>query len=375
MKITTTTKDLNSACTALNKVICKSSLPILSHVLLVAADSKVTLTATDLEQTLTVTLPDAITDSDGELCIALADLKLSGNNPAFIMSEGEGATLTVKTDTGDIRKPLSILPAEDYPMDNIKWSCCRNYPVRDLLDVIRVSIPFASIDATRYVLNGVYVDVEEQRVIATDGRRLNSLPLPEKLDLPENILIPSTKILKQQFFGKVKGDGYGQVLYSEVNTRIRFILGNYTYTLKLIDGLYPNYKQVIPDKDACLYWVHFNDADIQAYRETLESLPAGNGTGIEVYCARDTSVWVMARPENALAYSAAKLPDARHTGPGDTRFALDRDYLMAAFDTGVRAMGVVDHTRPVYFNGGDGVHVIMTMRTDEKVERLQAAIA
>ena len=111
-------------------------------------------------------------------------------------------------------------------------------PLRQHHDITK----FASTDASRYALNGVFVDGEYSRVVATNGTVLASVPCPAGND--QKTIVPTKEFAnvlsgpKKSFFGA-----------SIVNTTLtsRTLNGSTVSTFSEIDGTFPNYQQVIPD--------------------------------------------------------------------------------------------------------------------------------
>ena len=102
----------------------------------------------------------------------------------------------------------------------------------------------ASTDENRYVLNGVYLDKEEKKLIATDGRRLAMVPCePDAED--ESQIIPSSA-LQAHRRSRGKKD---KVLELTCNGSIRYETKEGKAEADKVEGNFPAYKQVLPKWD------------------------------------------------------------------------------------------------------------------------------
>src|SRR6266513_4406423 len=200
-----------------NVVSTRTTLPILSNVLLQANGNEVHLTTTDL------------------------DVGVRGSFEAEV--EKEGAT------TLPARRLFNILglPEEEFPplpkFEDAKVVTIRQKELRDGLRKTSYAI---STDETRYVLNGVLFSFKDNKLtrVATDGRRL---AMPEiELEFPRShesdLIIPTKAVTELQRLLTDDGD----VKVSMSNGQIAFDLNKTLLVSKLIEGNYPNYRQVIP---------------------------------------------------------------------------------------------------------------------------------
>ena len=119
---------------------------------------------------------------------------------------------------------------------------------KDLRDGLRKTSYAISTDETRYVLNGVLFSFKENKLtlVATDGRRLAMLDI--ELEFPRSheadIIVPTKAVTELQ---RLLAED-GEVKVSMGSGQIAFDLNNTLLVSKLIEGNYPNYKQVIPSE-------------------------------------------------------------------------------------------------------------------------------
>ncbi|MBH98880.1 MAG: DNA polymerase III subunit beta [Rhodospirillaceae bacterium] len=227
----------------------RQTMPILSNVLLVAVDNKLTITATDLEVELVaetqvnVEEPGEITVPGRKLhdiCRALPedkDLEISTNENR----------LTVKASRS--RFTLSTLKAEDFPtIDDIaakQTLKLDRQEFRNLLD--KTHFAMAQQDV-RYYLNGLLFETEGQtfRAVATDGHRLalSEISLSEPVEKKVQLIVPRKGVLELQ---RLLGSD-GDIELALGSNHLRAQLPGIRFTSKLVDGRFPEYGKVIPSE-------------------------------------------------------------------------------------------------------------------------------
>jgi DNA polymerase III subunit beta len=232
-----------------NVVSTRTTLPILSNVLLQAKEGTVNLTTTDLDVGVRGGF-EANVDKAGATTLPARRL-------FTIIRELPSSEISVEVDgknAASIRSGQSFfkilgLPEEEFPplpkFENSKVVTMRQ---KDLRDGLRKTAYAISTDETRYVLNGVLFSFKENKLtlVATDGRRLAMVDI--ELEFPRSheadIIVPTKAVTELQ---RLLGDD-GDVKISVGTGQIAFDLNNTLLVSKLIEGNYPNYKQVIPSE-------------------------------------------------------------------------------------------------------------------------------
>jgi DNA polymerase-3 subunit beta len=232
-----------------NVVSTRTTLPILSNVLLQAKEGAVHLTTTDLDVGVRGSF-EANVDKIGATTLPARRL-------FTIIRELPSSEISIEVDgknAASIRSGQSFfkilgLPEEEFPplpkFENAKVVTMRQ---KDLHDGLRKTAYAISTDETRYVLNGVLFSFKENKLtlVATDGRRLAMLDI--ELEFPRSheaeIIVPTKAVTELQRL--LKDDG--EVKISVGSGQIAFDLNNTLLVSKLIEGNYPNYKQVIPSE-------------------------------------------------------------------------------------------------------------------------------
>jgi len=163
MNISFRRKELKTAIQGLTKVIPRAStLPILRGVRFdIGGDGTVTAEATDLEQCVRYLFTEAEAEGRKPFVIGadhLRDLaKGAGNDLVEFRSEDAGhITLVNHIGSQTVRQPVAIMDADEWPTSPAE---AETKPGEGFLETYRRLVPFASTDETRYLLNGVYIEV------------------------------------------------------------------------------------------------------------------------------------------------------------------------------------------------------------------------
>src|SRR5438874_9881741 len=232
-----------------NVVSTRTTLPILSNVLLQAKEGAVHLTTTDLDVGVRGSF-EANVDKTGATTLPARRL-------FTIIRELPSSEISVEVDgknAASIRSGQSFfkilgLPEEEFPplpkFENAKVVTMRQ---KDLHDGLRKTAYAISTDETRYVLNGVLFSFKENKLtlVATDGRRLAMAEI--ELEFPRSheadLNIPTKAVTELQ---RLLAED-GEIKVSMGSGQIAFDLNKTLLVSKLIEGNYPNYKQVIPSE-------------------------------------------------------------------------------------------------------------------------------
>jgi len=224
----------------------KSTLPILSHILVTAGDSKLVITATDLEVGLQITY-NSVVKSPGSMAVpARKLLEIVRELPAADVRIELLESGRIKIECGATHFELAAMDPSDYPA----WSSFEGIekagvPVEKLVYMIDKTLFAASSDDSRFNLNGVLFERYEDktRLVATDGHRLALIDGDVQLSLSSRVLVPRKSLLEvRRILETVEGDvSLGFEPKNVVVSTDRFIM-----TARLIEGDYPDYRKVIP---------------------------------------------------------------------------------------------------------------------------------
>ena len=237
-----------------NVVSTRTTLPILSNVLMRAEGDRLEFTATDLDVTIacsveaTVKKPGASTVPVKKLFGIVRELA----NPEIDLEVDDKHSCSVRSGASFYK--INGLSADEFPplpkFKEDKKVVLKQETVRAMLKKTSFAM---STDESRYVLNGIYINLKDHKMtmVATDGRRLALVD--EDVDVSEKsqgeFIVPAKTVVELNRLLQDKGD-----------VEIRYAENQAAFTLKdekgfsiliitkLIEGNYPNYRQVIPSE-------------------------------------------------------------------------------------------------------------------------------
>jgi len=233
--------------TVMNAVPTRTTLPILSNLLLEVIDSKLKIAATDLDTSVITTIPITATKKDAITIPARTFYDILRELPeSDVDIQVTENRMELKADRGVYK--LSGIPAEEYPkLPVVNLAKEIKMSGSELVGMIKKTIFSVSTDETRPALNGVLwqTSTNNMRMVATDGHRLAKISYKNtKLKgLHEDIIIPPKvlNLLTKLSEGEDKQIG---VIFGE--NSIIFNLEDTILASRLIEGPYPNFEQVIP---------------------------------------------------------------------------------------------------------------------------------
>lgn len=227
----------------------RSPLPILSHVLFQATEDTLHCTATDLDFGVVISVPASATDSGSIACPArlLTDIvsKLPGA-PVRLKANQDGRLLV---QCGRSRFEISTLPAEEFPgIPQAGDSPQVGVPQRLFKAAIRrVTFATASSEESRAVMTGVYTHIEGSQLtlVATDGRRMayHELAIDNPDGLSVQAVVPGRAM---QELSRLLDDGDEAVYFSLAQGQFYCSLGNVSMHSRLLEGVFPDYRRVLP---------------------------------------------------------------------------------------------------------------------------------
>ena len=254
MKFNVNQQDLQQALNYCQGVIEKrSTLPILSNILLNASNSKLTITATDLDLIFihqlnnVEILEEGKTTTTSSIMYDIIRKLNSGKKINFFLKDI--SKLQVESEKSIFN--LNCISATEFPLTDEMFNenefIIKSKQLLKLLNKCKFSV---SNDETRHYLSGIYfhqTEVEDKNYLtaaATDSHRMSisKIRLEDKIDFDPIILPKKTIFQLCSLLDSYDGD----VKVSNVKSKIKFELNNSILISKLIDGKFPNYIQVIP---------------------------------------------------------------------------------------------------------------------------------
>lgn len=246
MKFTITREQLQEGLAAVAAAVpTKTTLPVLSNVLLEATKQGLRLSGTDLDIAVGTSVA---ADVDVEGAVTLPAKKLVDiarelpSAPIRITAVGEQR---VSIECGRSRFKLLGLPREEFPsFPAVKfdgaWKAAAGV-VQKLVSHVAFA---ASTEESRPILNGVLWELrpDRMRMVATNGHRLAKMDVPASGGSTADLIVPPKAL--EQIRRLFSADAEVQVARND--NHIGFRAGSKVVYSRLIEGPYPNYEQVIP---------------------------------------------------------------------------------------------------------------------------------
>jgi DNA polymerase-3 subunit beta len=253
MELTVAKADLQKELQLCQGVVEKrSTIPILSNVLLKAADGKLSIAATDLDVTVLSACAARITTPGGVTIEArrLFDIIRSLPDEDVHITMQENNSLLVESGTAKFR--LLGLPAEDYPtLPSVDMSDAYTIALEELKTMVG-KVRFAiTHEETRFQLNGALLKIQPSKMemVATDGHRMALINFPKggngkttKKGSDFTVLIPR-KALEEIL--RLEGEEDGTVRFGVSDNQLFFEAGERRLMARMIDVNFPNYMEVI----------------------------------------------------------------------------------------------------------------------------------
>lgn len=307
MKIRIAQEELHKALQQFHSVAGrKSTMPILSNILLEARDNEVLIFATDLEIGIRgvyqaeVEKPGAITIS----CRHLMDIVKELPAAEITIESLDGNWIRINCGKSDFR--IAGLSSEEFPAWP-EFESQHTFEVESGLigEMIRKTLYCVAENETRYVLNGAFFKISSEKggvyaeMVGTDGHRLSLIrkKIAEEKDTASEerpgIIIPKKALIELR---KLLEDGAVTLSLAMGKNQVLFKKGSIELFARLIEGNYPNYNQVIPARnDKRLAFAHKNEL-VSAVRR-VSVLAKDKISAVRMDIASDKVTFVVNNPE------------------------------------------------------------------------------
>tara|TARA_B100001142_G_scaffold325919_1_gene380429 strand:+ start:21 stop:1133 length:1113 start_codon:yes stop_codon:yes gene_type:complete len=254
MKFNVNQQDFQKALNYCQGVIEKrSTLPILSNVLLNAGDSRLTITATDLDLIFIHQINNVEVIEEGKTTVTSSIIydiiRKFASGKKINLSMSSESKIQLESEKSIFH--LNCINESEFPITDENFNknefLINSKHLLKLLNKCKFSV---SNDETRHYLSGIFfhqTQMEDKFFLtaaATDSHRMSvsKFRLKEKVDF-DPIILPKKTIYQ---LCSLLEDYEGDVKISNIKSKIKFELNNSILISKLIDGKFPNYVQVIP---------------------------------------------------------------------------------------------------------------------------------
>ncbi len=247
MKFTITREHLQEGLAVVAASIpAKTTLPVLSNILVEAQEGGLRLSGTDLDIAVSTTVVASV-EKEGAITLPARKLvEIVREMPSAAIKFSSAGEQRVTIECGRSKFKLLGLPREEFPafpsvsFDD-SWKCS----AQDLQKLIGHVAFAASTEESRPILNGVLWELrpDRMRMVATNGHRLARMDVPVEGGAENADLIVPPKALEQirRVFNSEQ-----EIEIAKSENHLGFRSGTTQIFTRLIEGPYPNYEQVIP---------------------------------------------------------------------------------------------------------------------------------
>ncbi|MBI5141587.1 MAG: DNA polymerase III subunit beta [Nitrospirae bacterium] len=251
MKLTVSRESLLKGLQVIQGIVeAKSTISILSHMLLSSGENGTTISATDLEIAVREPLEAAV-HSTGSACIPakkLYEIVREINSQEITIEQLENNWINITGGRSKFR--LIGLPEKDFPQfPDISGGESITMAASDLSDIINKTLYATGDNDARYSLNGLLFHANPSTgrlvVVGTDGHRLAvaSKDLAASLSEERKVILPRKAASEAR---KLADSTANDITISFNNNNLVFSVDGIVMISRLIEGSYPNYEQVIP---------------------------------------------------------------------------------------------------------------------------------
>lgn len=249
MKISCTQERLNKGLAIVSRIVgTRTTLPVLSNIYIEAKEGELKLSATDLEIGITTSI-GAKVDEEGALTIParlISEFVANNDDESIEMSSHE-QTLHLKSERYEANIK-GIDPAEFPQVPDIAKDSLINLNADEFRKSISEVIIACATDDTRPVLAGLYFKFEKNALyfVATDSYRLAEKKIEiEKSEIEKEFIVPA-RTMHEVLRIASSVEKLENIAIFATENQVSFSIGDTLVVSRLIEGSFPNYKQIIP---------------------------------------------------------------------------------------------------------------------------------
>jgi DNA polymerase-3 subunit beta len=338
----------------------RSALPILSNILLDANQDKLKLTSTDLDIGINCAISVGILENGSITVPAKRFSDIIKELPSEEVSITTKKNNQVIIETNTCQFKIMGLAAEEFPkLPEFKDKEIITIDQMIIKEMVTMTSFAVSLDETRHILNGILFKIKDNHLtlVATDGRRLALIE--KKLTNPINksisIIVPIKTI--HELSRNLQREGQLSLVLS--GNQALFELGDVIIVSRLIEGEFPDYKQVIPPASTDKVKIDRQLFLLAVRRAALLTTPDYQAVKLELFknklvVSKATPDIGESREELAAEYSGRELV-----------IGFNPNYLIDALkileDDKVE-MEITDSERPGVVRCDDYIYIVLPMR-------------
>lgn len=382
MKFSCGTPDLQRALHLVSRAIGgQQALPILGNILFKAEGEQCMVSATDLELSIVTSFPASV-EHEGTITIpskAILNIAQYCTDPEILLETLEGTQLRCLSKKS--KATISGEAATEYPtIPVIERQMVIQLPITPLLRALHYVTFAAARTSLRPVLSGVSVRCERGAIIfaATDSYRLSEYTIPAGGIKEEFSCIIPVKVLEELKLILGGADPMDQQKGAKPNMneqavevalskqQVEFTLGAHHLLSRLIEGKFPDYKQIIPKEEVTN--VVFATHDLQTSVKRMHYFAKEMNNTLTFHCSK-SSVQISTPQTQAGKDETIFEVDVQGA---DSKIALSSSYLLdflGHVSSESVVLHIADAMRPAIFTLPEDtalLHLIMPLRLQEE---------
>jgi len=307
----------------------KTTIPVLSHILLTARKDRLNLAATDLDVSLTSWCESDVKE-DGAIAVQakkFLEIIRAVNAEEVLLVQEEPRVLSIRA--GKSRFKIHGLAAEDFPsLPAVDEKRAVAIPFQDFRKMIAKVLFAVSAEESRFQLNGALLKLKtgSLEMVATDGHRLALVEDNLETSIEEDSVLVPRKALQE--LQRIEGEG--NLSYRRGEHHLSFQLGRRELICRILEGTFPDYERVIAkDNDKKIL---FDRKPLSEAVQRVALLTGDRARAVKLQFGSDQMVISAANPD--LGEAIEEVPCA-YDGP-EFRLGINPDYLsqfLSAVDT------------------------------------------
>jgi len=386
MRVTFTSAQLKDMIGGFNKVLPRNgSLPVLHYLLIEKrGEFDAVVTGTDLDETLQFTAIGAVQEADTgtqTFLVSFDDLKklkLRKDDSVALEPSGDPDVAKVRISANlngqTACSEADSMPVTEFPqtLEEIPVTACA---IGSFLEAYRNALTFAATNENRRVLNGVFRHTEEQALVGTDGRRLGMCCIPG-LPVEHDFIIPPSKLLSSKVL--TADTGAIGLVDDDARQTLEVQSGPWRCQVRCVEGLYPNYRQVIPPETTpSMGTISFAESDIPLVKAAFEQFVEARDANRKIIVYGDTNCVVLlgcGRGDNGDFPYVRLVGSSCECEPDNPIVqSINGEFLIQCLTAGFQVCRMpVDHSPWRCTGTTDGLHVVMPLKMGDEEK---AAIA
>lgn len=372
MKFRVKSQDLQKSINIVEKAVSpRSSLPVLENIFIETKEGQLKLRGNDLEIGIENSIPLENIEEEGSILIkakTISSIVSKLDNQALDIHVSDSNTFFLKGQKVDF--DILGTASGEYPtFPSIEQGVQLTLSVEDLKDLIKHTIFSVSFDETKQFLNGILIKNEGDKLsfVSTDGYRLAlKTKTIQPLDRDLSVIIPFKAVNElNRIIQNEDNEGVVNINISE--NQIAFKMSSFLLISRVIQGQFPDYKQVIPPQSQSEYVVSRRALLAAAERASIIASSSNNVVRLSF---EDNTLTIKANAQG-LGEFKEEIEVNRTRGEGETKIAFNIRLVLDVIKT-----VDVDNIKMMFNNelspcrveendNDDFVYIIMPIRTSD----------